>query len=160
MEPTENKEDTLTKQQPKRQKTEAQLAAFKKAQETRNKNIEIKRQAKAEAKEKIKEEKNMRQEEKWESALRVLESSDYFKSRYQPIVKQAESEEEQEEQVIIKKKKSTKPKKVVVIEESESDEQEEEEQQQQPVTRNMKSMLNKKYAVQQAPAKKTNFFAD
>ena len=51
------------------------------------------------------------------------------------------------------------PKKVVVVEESES---ESEEEQQQPVTntRNMKSMLNKKYVQQQAPVKKPNFFAD
>ena len=117
----------------KKPRSEKQIEAFKRAQETRKQNISNKLKEK-EIKHLTEKEKNIK------SKHDVIVKKKQSLMKTPKIIPEPESESEEEEQIIVVKKKK-KPVKKIIIEESDSDESSEEEL---PKTRELKSQRNRK----------------
>ena len=140
-EDTEKEEVPLTKK--KSIRTEKQMEAFKKAQQTRQANIKKIQQDKELLKLNKKEEKILNKKKELIKDIVIPETKPEkikkSKVKPEPIVESSSSEEEV---VVIKKKKKTKKKTIIIEDSSESEESIESPE---PVKeRKMKSQLNKK----------------
>ena len=139
---TEKEEVPLTKK--KSVRTEKQMEAFKKAQQTRQANIKKIQQDKELLKLNKKEEKILNKKKELIKDI-VIPETKPEKIKKSKVVPEpiAESSSSEEEVVVIKKKKKKPKKKTIIIEDS-SDSESEEETPEPIKDRKMKSQLNKK----------------
>lgn len=153
--------EKTTIEKPKKPRTEKQLEAFKKVQEKRKQNIELKKAgAKVETKPVVEKE---------------LPPKETKVKKYKEVIEEPQPESDSEEEIIIKRKPKKqeivkKKKKQIVIELSDTDSDSEEENTRHPRYEEPKKQVeskskfvpqqNKKYSVDVKPKLQQNFFCD
>lgn len=170
--PDNEANENTTIEKPKKPRTEKQLEAFKKVQEKRKQNIELKKLGgKVEGRQTQPIVYNVDNEGKHAmKPLKELPPKETKVKKYKEVIEEPEPESDSEEEIIIKRKPKKqeivkKKKKQIVIELSDTDSDSEEEQpryEKRHVESKSKFVpqQNKKYSVDVKPKPQQNFFCD
>ena len=113
-------------QKPKKPRTEAQKNALKKAQETRRKNLALKKQQKEQIAQAIKDNEGVEPPEP--QNVQPVKRKQSIRKKKQPVVVYEDDESSDEEVIVVKRKprRKKKPKKKIVYEDASSSSSEEE----------------------------------